>query len=68
MRNEADMGQKLKITWVKSNIGGCSEFEPVLRGIGLKKLNQTIIRSNTPEIRGMVKKVIHLLRVEEINE
>ena len=62
------MAEKLKITWVKSNIGGCKKFEPILRGIGLKKMNQTVIRSNIPEIRGMIKKVIHLLEVEEINE
>ncbi len=62
------MAGKLQVTWVKSNIAGCSKFEPVLRGLGLRKLNQTVIRSDTPEIRGMVKKVIHLLKVEEINE
>jgi large subunit ribosomal protein L30 len=62
------MAEKLKITWVKSNIAGCKKFDPILRGIGLRKLNQTVIRSNIPEIRGMVKKVIHLLKVEEITE
>jgi large subunit ribosomal protein L30 len=67
-RKEADMAEKLQITWVKSNIAGCKKFEPVLRGIGLKRLNQTVIRSNTPEIRGMVKKVLHMVTVEEINE
>lgn len=62
------MAGKLQVTWVKSNIAGCCKFDPVLRGLGLTKLNQTVIRSNTPEIRGMIKKVIHLVRVEEINE
>lgn len=60
------MNGKLQITLKKSP--GRKEFEPVLRGLGLRKLHHTVIRSNTPEIRGMVKKVIHLLDVEEINE
>ncbi len=62
------MAEKLQITWIRSNIAGSNKFEPILRGIGLKRLHQTVIRSNTPEIRGMVKKVLHMVQVEEINE
>jgi large subunit ribosomal protein L30 len=36
----------------------------VLRGLGLKKLHQTVIRGDTREIRGMVNKVIHMVDVE----
>jgi large subunit ribosomal protein L30 len=60
------MAIKLKVTLKKSNIGGPRKFDPIIRGLGLRRLNHTVIRSNTPEIRGMVKKIIHLLDVEEI--
>jgi large subunit ribosomal protein L30 len=60
------MATKLLITWVKSNITGNRKFDEVIRGLGLRHLNDSIIRSNIPEIRGMVKKVIHLVDVKEI--
>ena len=61
------MAAKLEITWKKSNIGGNKMFDDTLRGLGLRKLNQKVIRSNIPVIRGMVKKVIHLVDVREID-
>jgi len=60
------MADKLKITWLKS--AGRKEFKPILLGLGLKKMNHSVVRSDTPEIRGMIKKIIHLLKVEIINE
>jgi large subunit ribosomal protein L30 len=60
------MASKLEITWKKSNIGGKSMFDETIRGLGLRKLHQTVIRANIPEIRGMVKKVMHLVDVREI--
>ncbi|MBN1356453.1 50S ribosomal protein L30 [bacterium] len=60
------MAKKLKITWKRSNNSGPAKFDPIIRGLGLRRLNQTVIRSNIPEIRGMVKKVIHLVDVQEI--
>lgn len=60
------MAGKLQVTWVKS--AGRKSFIPTLRGLGLRKLNHTVLRSDTPEIRGMIKKVIHLLEVKEIKE
>lgn len=57
--------KNLKITLVKSGIGRPEKHRLVLQGLGLRKLNHFVIRENTPAIRGMVKKVIHLLKVEE---
>jgi len=60
------MEKKLKITLVKSYIGRPEKQRKVLRGMGLQRLNKTVLLSDTPEIRGMVRKVTHLVTVEEI--
>ena len=54
----------LKITLVKSMIGRREKHRRVLRGMGLTKLNRTVELKDTPSIRGMVKKVSHLVKVE----
>ncbi|MFH1435200.1 MAG: 50S ribosomal protein L30 [Pseudomonadota bacterium] len=58
---------QLKITQVRSTIGRDRRQRVIIRGLGLGKLNRSVVRENTPSIRGMVKKVIHLLKVEEVN-
>lgn len=62
------MDQKLKITLVKSMIGRPEKHRKVLRGMGLTKLNKTVILNDTPGIRGMVGAVCHLVKAEEISE
>ncbi|MFA4916669.1 MAG: 50S ribosomal protein L30 [Syntrophales bacterium] len=62
------MSKKLKITQIRSYIGRPEKQRQILRGMGLGKLNRTVVLNNTPEIRGMVKKVIHLLSVEDLEE
>jgi len=57
--------KKLKITLVKSSIARPGKHKVVLAGLGLKKLNHFVMRVDTPEIRGMINKVSHLLKVEE---
>lgn len=56
---------EFKITLVKSQIGRPPKQRAVLNGIGLNKLNKTVVLQDTPEVRGMIKKVAHLVRVEE---
>ncbi len=58
----------LKITLVKSGIAHPGKHKAVLIGLGLKKLNKSVMRKDTPEIRGMVNKVGHLLQVEEVKK
>ena len=58
------MADKLKITLVKSMAGRPEKHRKVLRGMGLTKLNRTVELEDTPSIRGMVQKVIHLVKVE----
>jgi len=62
------VGKKLKITQIRSNIGRPEKQRKILRGMGLGKLNRTVVLNNTPEIRGMIKKVSHLVSVEELEE
>jgi large subunit ribosomal protein L30 len=58
--------KKLKITLIKSYIGKPQKQREILRGMGLEKLNKTVMLKDTPEIRGMVNKVSHLVFMEEI--
>ncbi len=61
------MARKLKVTQVHSTIGRPRTQNLTIKGLGLGKLHRTVILEDTPSIRGMVKKVMHLLRVEEID-
>ena len=60
------MANKLRITWVKSAIGFEKSQGLTVRSLGLKKLNNTVEVNDTPQVRGMIYKVRHLVRVEEI--
>jgi large subunit ribosomal protein L30 len=60
------VGQKLKVTLVRSYIGRPEKQRKVLRGMGLLKMNRTVLLDDTPEIRGMVSKVCHLVSMEEL--
>lgn len=55
----------LKIKYVRSSIGRPEKHKAVIRGLGFRKLNQVVERPDTPEIRGMIHKVGHLLEVLE---
>lgn len=58
--------KQLKITLVKSGIARPGKHKVVLIGLGLRKLNHSVVRQDTPEIRGMINKVSHLIQVEAI--
>lgn len=58
--------KQLKITLVKSGIGRPERQKNTLIGLGLTKVNRTVIREDTPCNRGMVNKVSHLVLVEAI--
>ena len=60
------MAKELKLTLKKSNIGSTKKVRATLVGLGLTRTNKTIVRKDTPEIRGMVNKVAHLIEVEEM--
>ena len=58
------MTQKLKITLKKSTIGSQKGQIATVKGLGLKKVNSSVIREATPETLGMIKKIEHLVITE----
>ncbi len=58
---------KLKVTQVKSKIGGLAAHRETLRSLGLKRIGHVVVKEDRPEIRGMVKAVRHLVTVEEVD-
>ena len=62
------MAGKLKITLVKSMIGRPQKHRKVLRGLGLTRLNRSVVRMDTPEVRGMVRSVAHMVDAEEVSD
>ncbi|MGD2187171.1 MAG: 50S ribosomal protein L30 [Desulfobacterales bacterium] len=59
------MAGNVKVTLVRSMIGRPEQHRRVLRGMGLTRLNKTVELKDTPEIRGMINKVSHLVSTEE---
>ena len=60
--------KSLKVTLKKSVIGSTTKQRATVAGLGLRKINQTRHLQNTPAIRGMIKKVLHLVDVEEVEQ
>ena len=58
------MSKKIKVTLVKSMIGCKQAHRATVRGLGLRRLNQTIEVPDTPENRGMIQRVFYLVRAE----
>ena len=58
---------QLKVTQVRSAIGRKRNQRETLRSLGLKRINDTVVQEDRPEIRGMVATVPHLVIVEEIS-
>jgi large subunit ribosomal protein L30 len=56
---------KLRIKWVKSAIGYPKDQKATIRALGFHKLQQTVEHDDQPAIRGMIRKVQHLVQVEE---
>ncbi len=56
---------KIKITLVKSPIGYNKKQRAIAESLGLKKLHSSVVQEDTPDIMGKVRKITHLLKVEE---
>jgi large subunit ribosomal protein L30 len=57
---------KLKVTMIKSKFGRLPRHQACLKGLGLRKINQTVEVLNTVENRGMINKISYMLNVEEV--
>lgn len=60
------MAKTLKITLVKSTIGNKPKTRKTVEALGLTKLNKTVEHTDNPAIRGMIARVNHLVKVEEV--
>ena len=58
---------KLQVTWFKSGIGYAERQRRTLRALGFKRLNQRVVHEDSAVVRGMINKVRHLVKVEEVN-
>ena len=58
---------QIKVTQLRSAIGVKPNQRATLRALGLKRINDTVVQEDRPEIRGMVQTVTHLVTVEEVN-
>lgn len=56
---------QIKVTWKRSSIGFAKDQKETLKALGLRRLNQSVVKEDNPSIRGMVRKVQHLVEVEE---
>lgn len=59
---------RLRITWKKSGIGFERNQQATIRSLGLRRLNQTVEREDTPVVRGMLHKVRHMVQVDEVQD
>ncbi|MEJ7624130.1 MAG: 50S ribosomal protein L30 [Pyrinomonadaceae bacterium] len=64
-KSEINAGSEVKIQYYRSMIGYAQKQKNIIKSLGITKLNQTIIRPDSPATRGIVAKVPHLLRIVE---
>ena len=57
---------RLKVTQIRSLIGSKQNQRDTVRSLGLKRINDAVVKEDRPEIRGMIRTVTHLVRVEEV--
>ena len=57
--------KEIKVTQIRSTIGRTADQKATLIGLGLNKMNKTSTLEDTPSVRGMIRKVAHLVKVEE---
>ena len=61
------MAARLKVTQIKSEIGGKPNQRETLRTLGLKRIGDIVVKDDSQVVRGMVRAVAHLVKVEEID-
>jgi large subunit ribosomal protein L30 len=65
MPRKSTGGKVLRVTLVKSPIGFTKDQKATVLALGLHRMHQTVEHNDTPAVRGMLTKVIHLLKIEE---
>ncbi len=64
-KRTADDTTKIRVTWVKSTIGHKAAARGTIRALGLRRLHQTVEVVDTPQARGMLRRVAFLIEVQE---
>jgi len=59
------VGKAVRVTLVKSPIGYTKDQKATARALGLHRMNQTVEHTDSPAVRGMLNKIIHLIKIEE---
>lgn len=65
MPKKESSGKTIRVTWVRSAIGYTKDQKATVKALGFRRLHQTVEHKDTPALRGMLNKVIHLLKIEE---
>ena len=68
MSKRKETAKTVRITLVKSPIGYAQNQRATVRSLGLRKVNASVTHKETPQIRGMINTVSHLVKVEEVEE
>ena len=65
-KKEKESGNRtLRVTLVRSSIGYTKDQKATVRALGLRRMHQTVEHKDNPAVRGMIRKIIHLVQVEE---
>ena len=65
MPKKASTGKTIKVTLVRSPIGYTKDQKATAKALGLRRLHQTVEHKDTPALRGMIRKIVHLVETEE---
>ncbi len=65
MPKKATTGKTLRVTLVRSPIGFTKDQKATVKALGLRRMHQTVEHKDSPALRGMLNKIIHLLKIEE---
>ena len=65
MPKKESTGKTIRVTLIRSTIGYKKDQKATARALGLRRLHQTVEHNDNPALRGMVRKIIHLVQVEE---
>ena len=65
MPKQDTTGKTIRVTLVRSPIGYTKDQKATVKALGLRRMHQTVEQKDNPAVRGMIRKVVHLLKVEE---
>ena len=65
MPKKESTGKTIRVTLIRSTIGYKKDQKATARALGLRRLHQTVEHNDNPALRGMIRKIIHLVQVEE---